>query len=37
MHNVIIFNLQLNCYNSNMFRPSSGYLQGVHINYVHKT
>jgi hypothetical protein len=31
MYNIIMFNLQLNCYNSNMFRPSWVYLQGVHI------
>jgi hypothetical protein len=29
--------LQLKYYNSNMFRPSLGHLQGVHINYMNKT
>jgi len=36
MHN-IIENLQLNYYNSNMFRLFSGHLQGVQINYMYKT
>jgi hypothetical protein len=36
MRNIIMYNLQLKYYNSNMFRLSSGHLQGVHINYMYK-
>ena len=32
---IIINNLRLNYYNSNMFRPSSDHLQGVHVNYLY--
>jgi hypothetical protein len=32
MDNIIMRNLQLKYYNSNMFRPSLGHLQGVRIN-----
>ena len=37
MHTLTIYNLQLKYYNLNMFRPSSGHLQGVHTNYIYKT
>jgi hypothetical protein len=37
MSNIIIFNLCLNYDNFNMSRPSSVYLEGLHINYVYKT
>ena len=32
-----MYNLQLNYYNSNMFRLFSGHLQGMQINYMYKT
>jgi hypothetical protein len=35
LHN-IMHNLQLRYYDSNMFRPCSGYLQGAHISYMYK-
>ena len=37
MHNISIYNLQLTCYNSKGFRPSSGHVQGVHIYCMYKT
>ena len=30
MNNIILYKLQLKYYNSNMFRPTSGYLQGLY-------
>ena len=35
MHNIIIYNLQLQFYNSNKFWPSLGYPWGAHVNFIH--
>ena len=36
-HNVTIYNLQLKCYNSKVYRPSSGHVEGLHIYCMYKT
>jgi hypothetical protein len=35
MHIIIVYYLQLKYYSSNMYRPSSCHLQGVHVSYVY--